>query len=591
MLLSLSEVREPSLLRHSCLFSIPCGKDAERKTEYRVPIKEDTSSPSTYKQIKTWLGKCNDRHPKCRLLPGNPFLPTRLIYLDSSKDAVSGDAIDTDVKFQPRLVSTHGLNISDSRYIVLSHRRQEDFLDEAKSTRKSLSDQMRGLILSKLPPIFTDTFEVASRMGVSYVWVYSLCVVQDDPVDRKREAAFLSQIYHNAYLTVAAAVPTTVPGQGLFRHGDSFGILSERLVVPLDNGSIQEVIVMKKQWEAYAASPLVERGWCFQERELSRRIIHYTQNQVLWECHTIRASESLPDGSTTYSHWPQSPRNWPERLLDKQLRGENVEDAWYRGVEDYSLRRLTIATDKFPALAILAAVVREFKSPTCRYLAGVWEDDFVSSLAWASRPLRSHSVVTNERYSEYVAPSWSWASVAGPVSYLPWLRRKPSSLPVETNTNSARFSGASTERNNTAAAYALKTLDIIVQTSTGDPFGAVKYAVLRCTAGLLPAVLDHPRRGHFSRARSWLGEIIMLKTVNGDRIGNMHFDVPREEEDGEGVQICFCIYLDIQSWRDNPALVVLPAGKGRDEYRRVGIVPSTSRSCFASAQVKEIGII
>lgn len=556
--------------------------DADVNIDRRVPITEDTSSPETYKQIRTWLDTCKNEHPNCRPPSGDPSLPTRLIYLDPSRDSSLSNP--TDTKLQPRLISTNDVECSECRYIALSYRWPEDFPVEAKSTQDNIREQMRGLKTSRLPLIFNDLFQVAVRLGISYVWIDSLCIVQDDPEDWNREAARMIQIYRYAELTVAAAAPPTESDLGLFRHGDPSDVTSVRLPSlrdPPKYGADYEVVLLKPQKELYGESPLVSRGWCFQEREISQRIVHYTETQVLWECRALRASEGFPDGLPTENPLDEKEvipvnKDWSDRMLDNDLNDEMVENFWYRAVGDYSARQLTVYTDKFPALAGLAAAFREYKPADCRYLAGLWEDNFLGSLLWSSRTGRDEGVkdyqsyerkprtITNTRYPEYVAPTWSWASVAGPISYDCTFNPKTPS-PVK---------------------FALKILDIDVQTSTNDPFSAVKHAVLTCTAGLLPGVLqmnDSPSSDRPDYA---------VINDNGIGIGEMDFDVPQEKFD-EDVTIVFCVHLggEYESSDYGPALVVLPTGNKENEYRRVGMIKDVHLSWFRDPEIKKITLV
>ncbi|KAG6365431.1 hypothetical protein INS49_007042 [Diaporthe citri] len=406
-------------------------------------------------------------------------------------------------------------------------------------------------------------------MGISYVWIDSLCIVQDDPEDWNREAALMIQIYRYAEFTVAAAVPPTKPDLGLFRHGDPSDILSVRLPGvrgPQEDGSGQEIVVMKPQKETYGESPLVSRGWCFQEREISRRILYYTETQVLWECRTVRASEGLPNGIPEVEYWSDDEdtpgdKTWPGRMLDNEISSGRVDRSWRRAVEDYSARHLTVFTDKLPALAGLAAAVRDYKPANCRYLAGLWENDFLEGLQWYSRTGRDgfneyQRTITNTRYPEYVAPTWSWASVAGPISY------------VHT---SAPESAESAE-------YALKVLDIHVQTSTNDPFGAVTHAVLTCTAALVPGALWATSSYDYC-----------VKTADGVSVGVMDFDAPQEKYDREGVEVVFCIKF--ASIGHGPGLAILPTGNRENEYRRVGWMESMYWDDSFNTEIKDITII
>lgn len=525
----------------------------------RVPITEDTSSPETYKQIRTWLDTCRNEHPRCRAPSGNPYLPTRLIYLDTSRSSSLSNPVDTSL--QPRLVSTNGMEGSKCRYIALSYRWPEAFPVEAKSNRDNVREQMRGLNTSKLPQTFNDFFQVAIMMGINYVWIDSLCIVQDDPEDWNREAALMVRIYRYAYFTVAAAVPRKRPDLGLFRYPDPSNIASVTLFGlqdPEKNGIGQDVVVMKPQKEAYGDSPLISRGWCFQERETSRRIVHYTETQVLWECRTIQASEGLPYGDREL---------WPSRVLDTELDGKAVLKAWHLAVEDYSARHLTVFTDKFPALSGLAAAIRDYKPAYCRYFAGLWEDNFLSDLQWSSRSL-DHLSITNRRYPEYVAPTWSWGSVAGPISY-----------------SAAPYQRHSTKHSERYPKHVLKVLDICVQNSANDPFGAVKQAVLTCTAGLVPCLL---------RGKQQTTPDYEVQTHGGMPIGAVIFDVDPETYDLANLEVVFCIHLGGPGLeaRKGPGLVVLPTGYRENEYRRVGLISLMAEVPeFFNSEIKRITII
>lgn len=502
---------------------------------------------------------CQNEHPRCRAPIGNPYFPTRLIYLNTSKDSALINPVDTSL--QPRLVYTNDLDCSECRYIALSYRWPEDFPVEAKSNRDNVRQQMRGLNTSKLPQIFNDVFQVAVGMGISYVWIDSLCIVQDDPEDWNREAALMVQVYRHAQFTVAAALPPTKPDLGLFRHHDPSDVPSVTLFGlpdPENSGMGQDVVVMKLQEEAYKGNPLVSRGWCFQERETSRRVVHYTETQVLWECRTIQASEGLPCGDRTL---------WGRRMLDHELNEEAVLEAWHEAVEDYSERHLTVFTDKLPALSGLAAAIREYKPANCRYLAGLWEDNFLSDMQWSSGD-GTFKAIKNRRYPEYVAPTWSWASVAGPVSY-----------------HAAPYERHSTEHNAYDSEYVLKILDISVQISADDPFGAVKQAILTCTARLVPGLL---KRSH--------GDTLYyeVETLDGMSIGDVEFDVDPKIYDGANIEVLFCIDLGgpDEAYLQGPGLVVLPTGDRENEYRRVGMVPKMAkRNEFSKFKIQRITII
>lgn len=488
--------------------------------------------------------------------------------------------------------------------MALTYRWPRDFPTEAKSTQDTIHDRMRGLNTSKLPPSFNDVFQVAAKIGISYVWIDSLCILQDgDKEDWNHEAARMSQVYQNACVTLAIAVPPTEPHLGLFRRGDPSGVLSERFFCPLEDGPDQEVVVMKAQQEAYGSSPLVPRGWCFQEREISQRLIHYTETQVLWECRTVRASEGLPNGAPTQKKWPvgRGLGAWPGRMLDIDLSNEAVNRAWHQAVEDYSARDLIEPTDKLPALAGLAAAVHgRYKEPTTsRYLAGLWQDDFRQSLAWRRADIPWWLVASSiaKRYTTYVAPTWSWASVTAPVSYVNvyepthWFKSHPKHVSEFRSGKRPRGYGEHDRifgQRDSDAKYVLRVLDVSVQTSTTDPFGAISEAgaVLRCIAGLMPVEIPCP----LDASKAEISHLPSKHLPAGEENAHIWFDVPFERSDLEGREDLFYIPLGLRSCCD-PGLVVEPTGLKENEFRRVGLFSRIERECYGAAQVKEITIV
>lgn len=133
-------------------------------------------------------------------------------------------------------------------------------------------------------------------------------------------------------------------------------------------------------------------------------------------------------------------------------------------------------------------------------------------------------------------------------------------------------------------AYALQLLDVSVQTLTSDPLGAVRSGVIRCTAGLVPAILDFWRGSPDSR----------LRAISGEPLGpQIYFDVTGEIFDGDGITVIFCVYLDTQSGNEGTVLALIPTGRKMGEYKRVGIVQQAYKlhEPFQEAEIKEITII
>jgi hypothetical protein len=131
---------------------------------------------------------------------------------------------------------------------------------------------------------------------------------------------------------------------------------------------------------------------------------------MLWECRELKSSTQLPwhhkKPEDDFEQWPI--RN---QLFEDLAPGGSVQmrDRWYELMEDYSFRRLTNETDKLPALSGLAQNFQH-AVPQAEYLAGIWSTHLPAALLWRTR-------YTARRPMSYIAPTWSWASIIGNITY------------------------------------------------------------------------------------------------------------------------------------------------------------------------------
>lgn len=169
------------------------------------------------------------------------------------------------------------------------------------------------------------------------------------------------------------------------------------------------------------AAPVHRRGWGLQEWTLSRRNIHFGRDVIYWECRLRLASESAEHHKNPRLGLPYIPKQIDELLNDES----NILSHWTHLVERYSQATLTKAEDKLVAISALARemqAVLEFRSnQKFTYIAGVWSPYLVQQLMWQRR---TRQCLVRPR--QYRAPSWSWASVDGPLDYrcCGWNRKK-----------------------------------------------------------------------------------------------------------------------------------------------------------------------
>ena len=73
------------------------------------------------------------------------------------------------------------------------------------ATKETLKDLQGGVAVSSLPETFRDAIVITRRLGIRYLWIDYLCIIQDDPQDWEREASKMADVYRNSYLTISAA--------------------------------------------------------------------------------------------------------------------------------------------------------------------------------------------------------------------------------------------------------------------------------------------------------------------------------------------------------------------------------------------------
>ena len=174
-------------------------------------------------------------------------------------------------------------------------------------------------------------------------------------------------------------------------------------------------------------SPLNRRGWVFQERLLSLRIIHFAGKQVYWECleniscegiSTLRHEAFYSTSGREIRDILHGPKVTTPRTL--QDPAPDVSSNWYsmsfvpwsHFVEKYALCGLTEDRDKL--VAIHGIVKRIEKKTGDTFFAGHWMAQLPASLCW--HVPRIQSVAFEVRRSrQWRAPSWSWAALNMPI--------------------------------------------------------------------------------------------------------------------------------------------------------------------------------
>ena len=175
---------------------------------------------------------------------------------------------------------------------------------------------------------------------------------------------------------------------------------------------------------------------------LSPRILHYTKDQIFWQCLSLTACESAPQGLPgSVNQISRIELNWRSAFHNGRMEGNTtlsryekgdlqLDESWKAAVRSYSGCKLTRSEDKLMALAGIANVMR--KASGQRYLAGLWgptapselwTSNIIDQLGWKVLNGSKSDGSPSVRYDKWCAPTWSWASVNGEIILANRLRK------------------------------------------------------------------------------------------------------------------------------------------------------------------------
>jgi hypothetical protein len=351
-----------------------------------------TDCARSWERAKHWLQTCNASHPAChhKIEPGN--LPTRLVY-------VGRNLYDLRLYLSKDLPPT-------TRYLTLSHCwGLKPFLTLKRTNMEAF---FKNIPFNRLSKTFKDAIISTRRLGFDYIWIDSLCIIQDDRVDWSIEAGTMGTVYANSSLNLGA-IDSPDGDTGLFFWRPEKKILGWRVKLPLDqhqqglpqNESVWDCVPARRR-ESFDNSVLSSRAWVFQERFLAPRNLYFGKDELSWECRTHRAYETSP-----FRHRFASQELKPANSA--LLNITNSTEQWFRLVRHYSKGELTVASDKLTALSGVAKLFALKSGKT--YVAGLWKEDLLAQLLWQTD-------VPKNKTDIYRAPSWSWAAVDSQVYLL-----------------------------------------------------------------------------------------------------------------------------------------------------------------------------
>ncbi|KAL7625721.1 hypothetical protein AAE478_004944 [Parahypoxylon ruwenzoriense] len=368
-----------------------------------VPLSTDSSE--TLKKAREWLDTCKKEHKKCQAAKSQKlFYPSRL--LDLHAECGSGVKLIDTRETDQRLLS---------EYACLSHC-WGDVEAKCMTTDANLERNKLGVPWEEIPRTFQDAIEFTRSLGIRYLWIDNLCIIQRNEADWASEAALMCHVYTHSTITLAATKAPNSHG-GLF-SSRSPEYDSSSMPVSLPNGGGTLTVFARREMPHFPTSeagpdrPLLSRAWVLQERILSPRVLHFCKTELLWEC---LSGDTCQCVSPAFSTGCQK-TSWSTALSgDKEAA---APEEWLDIVQEYSKLYLKFRKDKLPALSGAAQRTAMFRNGDT-YLAGLWKSGLPHGLAWWA--LGDAAQKKRPEGDEWAAPTWSWACIDAPVRFFWWM--------------------------------------------------------------------------------------------------------------------------------------------------------------------------
>lgn len=378
---------------------------------------QNTGSEPSLTRAAKWLRECMSEHDNCNQI-NSPidWAPHRLLDVGSSSPF--SDVI--------RLEQTKGWQ-TPVRYAALSHCWGD--IQPLRLVHDNLHKLVHGISLGDLPRSFQDAVHTVRKLGIQYLWIDSLCIIQDSEKDWDIESSLMTYIYGGSILNIAAAASNNCAG-GLFQNRPSSYLGPCLLSVASRDGAsiLRYQLYDPDLWNAeFETAKLNTRAWVVQERMLSPRTLAFTKTQLFWECRCKRACDEFPSGYPV-EYFDKPPMTFELPSLESKLKtqalvsqddsrlGKNLTKqlslAWHNLVMLYSRQNITFEQDKLVAISGLAILFAQ--QVRGEYLAGLWKPTLLADLLWEASTYK----YPRRRSLTYRSPSWSWASMECPVNYI-----------------------------------------------------------------------------------------------------------------------------------------------------------------------------
>ena len=524
--------------------------------------------PRNIREMRQLLDHCTST---CHPDTPSSFMPTRLLDVGHEVSAL------------PRLVLSSKIRQTrQTKYAALSYcwGSDEDAQSQFKTEKASLTHRCAGLPKELMTPTTNDAIALARAIGLRYLWIDALCIIQDDKDDWLHESSQMNLVYRHAFVTLCSlnsvschesflirAPVLNIPFQSTIRESTNGSYLIR--LRPRSGDNLDRRMYMLDA----ALSKWDKRCWTFQEKEMSTRLLLFGSLRMHFTCARSRWSEG-DEAPSDRSESTVGVSEMITRSKDRRIPSMEMYQYWYWLVFQYGHRSVTYDKDRLPAIAGLARMIGEALQD--RYLAGLWKGDLHHGLTWQSRGYMLsrglEAYIRDIKKRNYIAPSWSWAACPNVIS----MRHDYGTLVVEESS----------------------IVDVNTDTHSDDLYGQVSGGFIRIRGkpARIPDWLPNDDGTHWSQ--NWAH-------VGNDTYDSFTFGVTdwlhKEKEAGlENLVVLLLYRIENEAEARAPdlwALLLYPADELRNYYR-VGVVYSAGydgykemRKWFEDSEEETICII
>lgn len=342
-------------------------------------------------QMDDWIKHCTSQHPFCRSWQSVSNLhqkrPPRIVEILPQSLRLR---CDSDIEI-----------IKDFQYLTLSHIWGKDSSQQLCLSEARLKQFRSRIPEVELPEMFKEAIRITRALGFKYLWIDSLCIIQDSALDWEAQASQMSSVYANGTCDIAFLFP---PEHGPRPHradprktspcvvrGRQYG-RSDLCI--MSSSSFEKLQIRNWPWSLWA--------WTFQEHILSPQTILCGDDSILWECREVFADELFGTRIPGLENFGRAGKShlWSSQYTKYGNLGwvwdkPHYLNGWQDLVKDYWARNLTVPSDRSMALAGVAEAFGSIHG--LNYLAGAWAESLSHCFLWYASPIAMiHGAVSSE---------------------------------------------------------------------------------------------------------------------------------------------------------------------------------------------------